>query len=53
MLIKVQPGSGEDARTDCAIQVSQDASIEQKMISSTVFSTLNEAWDKFKTDNGL
>jgi hypothetical protein len=34
-------------------QIPQDASTEQRMISAAVFSTLNEAWDKFKTDNKL
>ncbi|KAF2672555.1 hypothetical protein BT63DRAFT_450581 [Microthyrium microscopicum] len=34
-------------------KVSQTASTEQKMISSAVFSTLNEAWDKFKAENNL
>lgn len=34
-------------------QLSQSATTEQKMISGSVFSTLNEAWDKFKKDNGL
>ncbi|KAF2753941.1 hypothetical protein EJ05DRAFT_160670 [Pseudovirgaria hyperparasitica] len=34
-------------------KVSQTATTEQKMISASVFSTLNEAWDKFKTDNNL
>lgn len=34
-------------------QISQDATTEQRMISSSVFSTLNEAWDKFKADNNL
>ncbi|KIW07232.1 uncharacterized protein PV09_02089 [Verruconis gallopava] len=29
------------------------ATTEQKMISAAVFATLNEAWDKFKKDNGL
>ncbi|KAI9764887.1 MAG: hypothetical protein M1835_007488 [Candelina submexicana] len=29
------------------------ATTEQKMISGAVFSTLNEAWDKFKKENGL
>ncbi|KAI9725008.1 MAG: hypothetical protein M1812_000284 [Candelaria pacifica] len=29
------------------------ATTEQKMISGAVFSTLNEAWDKFKRENGL
>jgi hypothetical protein len=29
------------------------ATTEQKMIAGAVFSTLNEAWDKFKTENGL
>jgi tetratricopeptide (TPR) repeat protein len=29
------------------------ATTEQRMIAGAVFSTLNEAWDKFKTDNGL
>ncbi len=35
------------------VQIPQDATTEQKMISAAVFSTLNEAWDKFKTENGL
>lgn len=34
-------------------QIPQSATTEQKMISGSVFSTLNEAWDKFKKDNGL
>ncbi|PNS21207.1 UBA domain-containing protein 7 [Sphaceloma murrayae] len=34
-------------------KIAQDATTEQRMISGSVFSTLNEAWDKFKTDNGL
>ncbi|KKZ68924.1 hypothetical protein EMCG_00095 [[Emmonsia] crescens] len=29
------------------------ATTEQKMIAGAVFSTLNEAWDKFKMENGL
>jgi len=36
-----------------AIQISQAATTEQKMISAAVFATLNEAWDKFKADNNL
>lgn len=35
------------------VQISQSATTEQRMISAAVFATLNEAWDKFKTDNGL
>jgi len=31
----------------------QDASTEMQMISGAVFATLNEAWDKFKTENGM
>ncbi|KAI0106450.1 hypothetical protein GGR51DRAFT_169712 [Nemania sp. FL0031] len=31
----------------------QDASTETRLIAATVFATLNESWDKFKTDNGL
>ncbi|KAH8879609.1 hypothetical protein GQ53DRAFT_849489 [Thozetella sp. PMI_491] len=31
----------------------QDANTEVRMIAGTVFSTLNEAWDKFKAENGL
>ncbi|KAI0392619.1 hypothetical protein F5Y17DRAFT_351310 [Xylariaceae sp. FL0594] len=31
----------------------QDASTEMRLIAATVFSTLNESWDKFKADNGL
>ncbi|KAK0291788.1 auxilin-like clathrin-binding protein required for normal clathrin function [Friedmanniomyces endolithicus] len=34
-------------------KIPQDATTEQRMVSAAVFSTLNEAWDKFKTDNGL
>ncbi|KAI4765788.1 hypothetical protein E4T52_02836 [Aureobasidium sp. EXF-3400] len=34
-------------------KIPQSATTEQKMISGSVFSTLNEAWDKFKKDNGL
>jgi len=34
-------------------QISQAATVEQRMISASVFATLNEAWDKFKTDNNL
>ncbi|KAK6954144.1 hypothetical protein Daesc_004106 [Daldinia eschscholtzii] len=31
----------------------QDASTEVKLIAATVFSTLNESWDKFKAENNL
>ncbi|KAI9744277.1 MAG: hypothetical protein M1818_002429 [Claussenomyces sp. TS43310] len=31
----------------------QNATTEMQMISAAVFSTLNEAWDKFKTENGM
>lgn len=31
----------------------QDASTEVRMIAGTVFSTLNESWDKFKADNKM
>ncbi|KAI0380845.1 hypothetical protein F5Y04DRAFT_256835 [Hypomontagnella monticulosa] len=31
----------------------QDATTEVKLIAATVFATLNESWDKFKTENGL
>ncbi|KAF2140409.1 uncharacterized protein K452DRAFT_230493 [Aplosporella prunicola CBS 121167] len=34
-------------------KISQDATTEQRMVSAAVFATLNEAWDKFKKDNGL
>ncbi|KAL5116612.1 auxilin-like clathrin-binding protein required for normal clathrin function [Pleosporales sp. CAS-2024a] len=34
-------------------KISQAATVEQRMISAAVFATLNEAWDKFKTDNNL
>ncbi|KAI0414144.1 hypothetical protein F5X98DRAFT_258253 [Xylaria grammica] len=34
-------------------KLSQDASTETRLIAATVFATLNESWDKFKTDNGL
>lgn len=35
------------------LQLAQDASVEARMIAATVFSTLNESWDKFKAENGL
>ncbi|KAK5201202.1 auxilin-like clathrin-binding protein required for normal clathrin function, partial [Cryomyces antarcticus] len=35
------------------IVIPQSATTRQHMISAAVFSTLNEAWDKFKKDNGL
>ncbi|OTB05180.1 hypothetical protein M426DRAFT_319990 [Hypoxylon sp. CI-4A] len=31
----------------------QDANTEVKLIAATVFATLNESWDKFKSENGL
>ncbi|KAL2127846.1 hypothetical protein VTI74DRAFT_10096 [Chaetomium olivicolor] len=34
-------------------KIAQDATTEVRMIAGTVFSTLNEAWDKFKAENGL
>ncbi|KAF2455622.1 hypothetical protein BDY21DRAFT_289035 [Lineolata rhizophorae] len=34
-------------------KIPQTATTEQRMISASVFSTLNEAWDKFKKDNNL
>ncbi|CUS07406.1 unnamed protein product [Tuber aestivum] len=34
-------------------KISLEASTEQKMISAAVFTLLNEAWDKFKAENGL
>lgn len=34
-------------------KIPQNATTEQKMISAAVFATLNEAWDKFKKENGL
>ncbi|KAH6893156.1 hypothetical protein B0T10DRAFT_267024 [Thelonectria olida] len=34
-------------------KIPQDASTEVKLIAGLVFSTLNEAWDKFKAENGL
>lgn len=41
-----------DANSFCD-QLPTTATTEQVMISGAVFSTLNEAWDKFKTENGL
>jgi hypothetical protein len=35
------------------VQLPQDASTETKLIAATVFSTLNESWDKFKEQNGI
>ncbi|KZF20252.1 hypothetical protein L228DRAFT_249931 [Xylona heveae TC161] len=34
-------------------KLSTSATTEQRMISAAVFSTLNEAWDKFKKENNL
>lgn len=34
-------------------QIAQDATTEVRMIAGTVFSTLNEAWDKFKAENNM
>ena len=34
-------------------QIPQGATTEQRMVCGTVFSLLNEAWDKFKVDNNL
>ncbi|KAJ4306431.1 auxilin-like clathrin-binding protein required for normal clathrin function [Collariella sp. IMI 366227] len=34
-------------------KIAQDATTEVRMIAGTVFSTLNEAWDKFKAENGM
>lgn len=34
-------------------QLPTTATTEQRMIAAAVFSTLNEAWDKFKAENGL
>ncbi|KAL9099924.1 MAG: hypothetical protein Q9163_004638 [Psora crenata] len=34
-------------------KLSPKASTEEKMISAAVFATLNEAWEKFKQENGL
>ncbi|KAI3399338.1 hypothetical protein diail_7293 [Diaporthe ilicicola] len=34
-------------------KLAQDASVEARMIAATVFSTLNESWDKFKAENGM
>ncbi|RVX66447.1 hypothetical protein B0A52_09677 [Exophiala mesophila] len=34
-------------------KIPTDATTEQRMIAGSVFSTLNEAWDKFKAENGL
>jgi len=31
----------------------QDANTEVKLVAATVFSTLNESWDKFKEQNGM
>lgn len=35
------------------VQLPQDANTETRLIAATVFSTLNESWDKFKEQNGL
>ncbi|SPQ21805.1 36ad15cc-8b47-4cf8-9edc-f4f167822e3f [Thermothielavioides terrestris] len=34
-------------------KIAQDATTEVRMIAATVFSTLNEAWDKFKAENNI
>ncbi len=43
----------QNSRLIHAEQIPQEASTEVKMISASVFATLNEAWDKFKTENGM
>lgn len=39
--------------TSVILQLPQDATTEVRMIAATVFSTLNESYDKFKAENGL
>jgi len=34
-------------------KIPTDATTEQRMIAGAVFSILNEAWEKFKTENNL
>ncbi|KAJ3041748.1 hypothetical protein HDV00_008836, partial [Rhizophlyctis rosea] len=34
-------------------KLSQDSSIEHRLIANGVFSTLNKAWDSFKVQNGM
>jgi len=34
-------------------KIPTDATTEQRMIAGAVFSTLNDAWDKFKAQNGM
>jgi hypothetical protein len=41
------------SRLMAMIQIPTNATTEQRMIAGAVFSTLNEAWDKFKAENGL
>jgi hypothetical protein len=51
---KVSFNIAQQAQDDAdTLQISTSATVEQKMISAAVFATLNEAWDKFKTDNNL
>ncbi|KAJ3184788.1 hypothetical protein HDU85_001466 [Gaertneriomyces sp. JEL0708] len=34
-------------------KLSQEATVEQRMVANAVFSTLNKAWEEFKVQNGL
>ncbi|KAJ3252275.1 hypothetical protein HK104_007322, partial [Borealophlyctis nickersoniae] len=34
-------------------KLSQDATIEHRLVANGVFSTLNKAWDSFKVQNGM
>ncbi|KAF3919053.1 hypothetical protein ABW21_db0202436 [Orbilia brochopaga] len=34
-------------------KISQDATVEQRMLAAAVFSTLNDAWDDFRKQNNL
>ncbi|RMZ87202.1 hypothetical protein DV736_g5571, partial [Chaetothyriales sp. CBS 134916] len=53
--VKVQymKGIGKVHPDKASHAIPTNATTEQRMISASVFSTLNEAWDKFKAENNL
>ncbi|MCJ1459980.1 hypothetical protein MMC28_010359 [Mycoblastus sanguinarius] len=50
---KVRPEAVSVAGSDSLPLLPITATTEQKMVSAAVFATLNEAWERFKQENGL
>ena len=55
LFVRVRGGEGGIIVLMCcvALQIPTTATTEQRMIAGAVFSSLNEAWDRFKTENAL